>query len=235
MKRLGLVLVILFCGSLPLLAQSFEWTERPETLQATLGQSVRFPIRLRNTTDKPQYYVIRKVQSDLGSQQKGYFCMDDECQDPMVDQIVRKLEPGETMLGVYFTVETGFLTTVNVLRFEVFARTSPNQAMEHTLTLAIEEKPTKSLVFQSRDITINDVYPNPVVDQAFIDYRIHNETIKAKVTIHNILGSAVGAYDMPSSETRVKISAEDLSSGVYFYTVYLDNVGILTHKLVVRK
>jgi len=74
-----------------------------------------------------------------------------------------------------------------------------------------------------------------VVDQAFIDYRIHNETLKAKVVIHNILGSPVGNYELPAMENRVKIQADEYTSGVYFYTVYLDNVGVVTRKMVVRK
>ena len=59
--------------------------------------------------------------------------------------------------------------------------------------------------------------------------------LKAKVVIHNILGSPVGHYDLPVFETKVKIQAEELTAGVYFYTVYLNNVGVLTRKLVVRK
>jgi hypothetical protein len=99
----------------------------------------------------------------------------------------------------------------------------------------VGEKGTKSLVFQSKDITIHDVYPNPVSDMAFIDYTIHNEAIKAKVVIHNILGRTMNETDLPTSETRIKIQAEELATGIYFYTLYLDNDGVLTRKMIVRK
>ena len=131
--------------------------------------------------------------------------------------------------------ETGFVTTINALRYEVFPRGNPALGIEHAFSIAVDEKPAKSLVFQSKDIIVHDIYPNPVVDQASIDYRIYNEMLKAKVVIHNILGSPVGHYDLSAFETKVKIQAEELTSGVYFYTVYLDNVGVLTRKLVVRK
>ncbi|MBY0435256.1 MAG: T9SS type A sorting domain-containing protein, partial [Cyclobacteriaceae bacterium] len=107
--------------------------------------------------------------------------------------------------------------------------------IEHSFSLSVDEKPGKSLVFQSKDITIHDVYPNPVVDQAFIDYKVHTESMKAKVVVHNILGSPVGNYELPSFENKIKIPVDDFASGVYFYTVYLDNVGVLTRKLIVRK
>ena len=161
--------------------------------------------------------------------------MDEDCFDASIDQVTRKLEAGESINTLYFTVETGFITMQNSIKFEVFPKSNPTQAMEHSLGLSIEEKVSKNFVFQSRDITVHDVYPNPVIDQAFIDYKLHNETMKAKVVVHNILGSAVGAYEMPVFENRVKVQAEELTSGVYFYTVYVDNIGVLTRKLVVRK
>ncbi|MBK8291991.1 MAG: T9SS type A sorting domain-containing protein [Flammeovirgaceae bacterium] len=91
------------------------------------------------------------------------------------------------------------------------------------------------MLFQSKDITIHDVYPNPVQDHAFIDYQLHNENVKAKLVIHNILGRPLDEYELNSSETRAKIQTEEYTSGIYFYTLYLDNNGILTRKLIIRK
>jgi hypothetical protein len=234
MKRF--LLILLFCAAgVVAFSQSVEWMDRQESIQAGVGQNVRIPIKIRNTTEKTQFYVIKKAQADLGSNQKGYFCLGDDCLDAGIDQFTKKLEPGEVLSNLYFQVETGILTTVNSLRFEVFPRGNPQIGVEHAVSLSIDEKPAKSIVFQSKELTIHDVYPNPVTDQAFIDYRIHGEMIKAKVVIHNILGSSVGQYELPVFESKIKIQAEDLTPGVYFYTVYLDNVGVLTRKLVVRK
>jgi len=73
------------------------------------------------------------------------------------------------------------------------------------------------------------------MDQAYIDYRLHNEMLKAKLVLHNVLGKSMGDFELPSSETLVKIPTDELAPGVYFYTIYLNNSGILTRKLVVRK
>lgn len=230
-----LVLFVLVLVSTLSWAQGVEWIERQESYQAGFGQTIRIPIRLKNSSDKSQIFVVRKSQSDLGSNQRGYFCLGEDCSDPSQDQFLRKIEPGETLTNLYYVVETGLVVAVNSFRFEVFSRGNPAIVLEHSISLAVEEKPAKSLVFQSKDITIHDVYPNPVSDQATIDYRIHNESIKAKVVIHNILGSPVGHYDLSVFESKVKIQSDELTSGVYFYTVYLNDVGVLTRKLVVRK
>lgn len=213
-----------------------EWIERHENHQAGLGKNARIPIRLKNTSDKPQQFIIRRAVQELQSNQKAYFCLGDDCLDPLTDQITKRLEPGESLLNLFFVVETGLLSATHSFRIEAFPKGSPQMIQDYTFSLSVEEKSSRSFVFQSRDITVHDLYPNPVTDQqAHIDYRLTDEAIKAKVVIHNILGSPVGEYELPAFESRVKIRTEDLSSGVYFYTVYLDNIGVMTRKLVVRK
>jgi hypothetical protein len=216
-------------------AQSLEFIDRQDTYLAAVGETINIQLRIKNTTDKAQIYVIRKVYSDMGSTQKGYFCIGKDCLEQGMDEFTKRLEPGEVLEGLAYTVETGMVTGQNSFKFEVFPRGNASAAVEHNVAVNVEEKRAKALVFQSKDITIHDVYPNPVSDLAFIDYTIHNEQVKAKVVIHNILGRTMNETDLPTAETKIKIQADELTTGVYFYTLYLDNNGVLTRKLIVRK
>lgn len=232
--RLTITLLILSCMNV--YAQRPELVNKAETTyEAQLSQVLKIPIRIKNTSDKPQFYIIRKASGDLGGTQKGYFCLNDNCLEPSMEEFSKRIEPGQTIEGLYYTLETGLVTGQNNLRFEIFERGHVSESIEHAVTVSVDERKERSLVFQSRDITIHDVYPNPVLDYAFIDYRINNDNIKANVVIHNILGMPMGDYELPTYETRIKIHTEDLAPGVYFYTLYLDNDGVLTRKLIVRK
>jgi hypothetical protein len=233
MKTIVLLLLSLCCCRA--WAQSFEWVDRQESFQTGLTETLRIPIKIKNTSDKVQYYVIRKAASDLGGTQKGYFCIDKNCFEPSIDEFSKRVDPGEIINNIYYVLETGLVTGQNNVKFEVFPKGFPGELIEHHINIAIDEKSAKTLVFKSKDITIHDVYPNPASEQAFVDYQIHNETIKAKVVIHNILGSPVGNYELPTYDLKVKIQIDDLPSGIYFYTIYLDNDGVLTRKLIVRK
>jgi len=124
MKRFVFILLLLSAG-LSGLAQGVEWTDRQDSYQVGLGQTIRIPIRIKNTSDKAQFFVIRKTHGDLGSNQKGYFCLGDECLDPSLDQFSKKIEPGETLSNLYYTVEAGLVTTFNSVRFECFPRGNP--------------------------------------------------------------------------------------------------------------
>jgi hypothetical protein len=228
---------LLFWGSLVLTevawAQNFELVDKQDSYQATFGQLVKIPLKIKNNTDKSQFYIIRKVRSDLSESQKGYFCLENNCLEPSIVEFSKRIDPGE-VINLYYTVESGLMPAQNNLKFEIYPKGSTTDGIEHNVSLAVEEKTQRS-IYQSRDITIHDVYPNPVQDLAIIDYKINSELIKAKIVMHNVLGRPLGDYELPYEETRIKIQMDDLPSGVYFYTLYINNGGVLTRKIMVRK
>lgn len=229
------IIIVLLILSLPGLAQNFDLLDKQENFQAGIGETLRIPLKIKNTSEKAQFYIIRKIQSDFSSTQKGYFCLDKKCLESSVNEFSKRIEPGETIQQLVYTVESGLLSGQNSVRFQVFPKGNPQEMTEYSVSIAISEKTEKPVLFQSKDITIQDVYPNPVQDHAFIDYRIHNENVKAKLIIHNILGKPMNEFALPTSETHVKLQTEEFTSGIYFYTLYLDNNGVLTRKLIVRK
>ena len=235
MKFRLLLVVLALLGSLSVRSQSFELIDRHENYSAGISQTIRIPLKIKNKSDKAQFFVVRLQGNELSETQKGYFCLDKVCLEPGINEFSKKIEAGSTLDGLQYVLETGLVVGQYPIKFEIFAKGNINTLTEHPIMVSIEERATKSLVFQSKDITIHDIYPNPVNDQAFIEYKLHNEVIKAKIVLHNILGSAVNDLNLPFTETKVKMDANELSPGVYFYTVYLDNIGILTRKLIVRR
>lgn len=232
MKRWPLLFVSLILV-LTAHAQNFELVDRQDTYQATFSQLIKVPLKIKNNTDKPQFYVIRKVRGDLGESQKGYFCLDNNCLEPAIVEFSKRIEPEET-INLYYTVESGLAPAQNSLKFEIFPKGSPAEGIEHNVSIAVEERIQRSL-YQSKEITIHDVYPNPVQDQAIIDYKISNDQIKAKIVLHNVLGKQLGDYELSPEDVRIKIQTDELPSGVYFYTLYLNNNGVFTRKIMVRR
>lgn len=233
MKRCSLILPLVLFLAGTLSGQGIEIVDKQDTYQAAISETMQIPVRVRNSSDKPQTVIIRKAPSEASGFQKGYFCLGRNCLVQSVEEFVRRIEPGET-LDLYYTLETGLVTGPANLRFEISTKGTLH-TVDHNVNVQIDENREVAFVFQSRDITIHDVYPNPVVDQAFIDYRIHNESVKAKVVIHNILGRTMNETDLPVYESKIRLQTEELPTGIYFYTLYLDNDGVLTRKLIVRK
>lgn len=233
MKVWGLIICLSMASLLK--AQQFQLPDIQESFQTVVGETLRIPIKITNQSDKALFYIIRRVQGDLGESQKGYFCLDKNCLETSFSEFSKRVEPGETIQQLAFVLESGLIASQHAIKFQIFPKGNPAEMQEFTVSVNVHERSEKPVLFHSKEITIQDVYPNPVQDHAFIEYRIHNENIKAKLTIHNILGKPMDEFELPTSETRVKLQTEEYTSGIYFYTLYLDNNGVLTRKLIIRK
>jgi hypothetical protein len=214
-------------------AQNFELVDHQENFQAFVNQVIRIPLKIKNNSDKAQFYIVRKTRGDLGESQKGYFCIDNNCLEASIVEFSKRVEPGET-LNLSYTVESGLQSAQNSFKFEVFPKGNPSDAIEQAVNLVVDERVQRSL-YQSKDITIHDVYPNPVQDQAIIDYKINSDLIKVKIVLQNVLGRPMGEYELSEADTRIKIQTDDLPPGIYFYTLYIDHNGVFTRKIMVRR
>src|SRR6185369_16993563 len=75
-------------------AQSFELIDRQESYVAGFSQLVRIQLKIRNNSDKAQFYTIKKTRSDLSETQKGYFCLDSKCLESSIAEFSKKIEAG---------------------------------------------------------------------------------------------------------------------------------------------
>ena len=225
-----------FCfASLELLGQSFEVGEVQEIYRGYIGETVKVPLRFTNTTPRALTLVIRRVSANLGGTQKNYFCPGDDCLDQRVEDFIFRLEPNESLTDFEIGLDAGLANGVSSVKYLVFNRYNSSDSIEIDLNFAVEERSTKLDIFTHPQIILHDVYPNPVVDYAFVNYDLLNPETDAKIIIHNILGNMIDEYDLPASENKVKIRAESMNAGIYFYTLYLDNEGVVTRKLIVKK
>ncbi|MFZ9980908.1 MAG: T9SS type A sorting domain-containing protein [Cyclobacteriaceae bacterium] len=230
----GWLFTFALAGFLSSYGQAFEVIPVPETIIGTTGQSIKIPIQIKNTGDKPQVYTIRLSENDLKVGQKGYFCQSGTCLNEEIREISRRIEAFSSIQDLYYIIETGLVTGQNQLVFEAGIKgTGSDQDLP--VTVMIDEKQPRNVVFKSPDLLVHEIYPNPSSSVAYVDYELYNDKKSAKILIHNILGTPLGEQELPANDTRTKILTEDLSPGIYFYTVYLDNEGLITRKMVVRR
>jgi hypothetical protein len=234
MKKVLLLVIFTLAGFMTF-SQGFEIVSLQESYKGTIGEMIKAPIRFKNTSDKPITLIVRKVSSQIGSTQKNFLCLDLNCIDQRADDHMVKIEAGQTLSSLQVALEAGLVASISSVKYIAYNKSNPSQSIEFEVNFAVEEKPKKQSIYTSKLITIKDVYPNPVVDHALVDYKILNDQIKAKIIIHNILGNNQGEYELSSAENLLRIPTEVLSEGIYFYTLYINDEGVLTCKIVVRK
>lgn len=234
MKKILQLLLLLVLG-LDLSAQSFEVGGLQDSYKGFIGETIKVPLSFRNTSARPVSIVIRKAGSVIGTSQKNYFCLDGNCLDQRVEDYSIRIEPGQTLSALQIALESGLIPGVSNVRYFAYNRHNPTEQVELDLSFVVDEKPVRQNIYTSPHITIQDVYPNPSSDYADVDYQILGEPVKAKIVLHNVLGTPIGEYELSSSENKVKIRTEDLKEGVYFYTLYVDREAVITQKLVVNR
>ena len=233
--RLLLRLVFLSLLAFEVTAQTFEVGPIQDVYKGYIGETVKVPLRFTNHTDKPITLIIRKTSASLGGTQKNYFCLDDNCLDQRVEDVMVRIEPRQTITSFQIALEAGLANGISSVKYVVFNRQNTTENIEVDLNFSVEERTSKEDIYASNHIVLHDVYPNPVVDYAFVNYDLLNDAMEAKIIIHNILGNPIEEYSLPATENRVKIRADAMDAGIYFYTLYLDNEGVITRKLIVKK
>lgn len=215
--------------------QGFEVLPLQESYKGQIGELLKVPIRFKNTSDKTITLIIRKAGGELGSTQRSFFCFDNNCLDQKIEDYILKVEPGQTLTNFQVALDAGLSAGESSVQYVVFNKSQPGQLLEFTLNYSVEEKSEKPNIYDSRFITLHDVYPNPVTDNATVVYKILNDRVSARIRLHNLLGNVVADYELSPADTQLRLRVDDLSEGIYFYTLYLEGESVVTRKLIIKK
>ena len=79
---------------------------------------------------------------------------------------------------------------------------------------------------------LSNAYPNPANNIVNFDVEMQNFA-SASIAIYNMMGQEVIRQDV--NDTHVSINVSDLTDGIYFYSLIVNNETVKTNKLVISK
>jgi hypothetical protein len=100
--------------------------------------------------------------------------------------------------------------------------------------IIVEYSISKGTLQDIPDYTLSEAYPNPAIHYSKLDYDIPRNTMESKIIIRSILGSIVKEYLLEGESGTLKIHTDNLSGGIYFYSLLIDDEIKITRKLVVK-
>ena len=236
MKFRSIIVLILVAVSTAAWGQSFE-VSNDNSFSGQIGKEIPGELAIRNLTETPILIGIKRVESTIGTGQQTWFCINDNCYEPETEEAPVSIEiaPGETFRGFRSVLSAGLGQGYSTVKYIVYDKRNPSNEFPLEVNYSVTDHSEVSALFSSRQLILNDVYPNPVSDFAIVDYAILDPESEAKIVIHSVLGSIIGEYKLQPLETNLKINAGTFNPGVYFYTLYIENDGVMTRKLIVRK
>ena len=216
--------------------QNFDVSQQLQ-FSGRIGEEIEGTIVITNTSSEVINLGILRLESTIGTGQKSRFCVNNECQEDEVEGVPLRIQigPGQSFDGFKSILTAGLGEGYSVIKYLIYDRNNTGHEVEVEVNYTVTDQQTKKHLFSSKEFILNDVYPNPVSEFAIVDYAILNPETEAKIVIHSVLGSVIGEYKLQPLETNLTIKANTFNPGVYFYTLYIENDGVMTRKLIVRK
>ncbi|MDZ7743810.1 MAG: T9SS type A sorting domain-containing protein [Bacteroidota bacterium] len=80
---------------------------------------------------------------------------------------------------------------------------------------------------------ISNAYPNPANAEVSFDLNLEMVQADVQLIISNILGATVKSVNVSGKSGRIKINTSDLESGLYMYSIMIDQKIIKSDKLII--
>src|SRR5688572_915085 len=126
-----LIACILISGVLK--AQNFELSGLQDSYKGSIGDLIRAPLLLKNNTEKPITLIIRKVDTQIGSTQKNFFCVDNNCLDQRTEDYIVKVEPGQTLQNFSIGLEAGLVEGFSAVKYLIYNKSNPAESRQFEL------------------------------------------------------------------------------------------------------
>jgi hypothetical protein len=217
-------------------AQKIQLIDAFEEINATSGSEINTKVKIKNISDEPVRLAVSVINSELASSQSVSLCYNGNCLDEHSNNLdIITIAPGATVSDLELRFTAGLDESESNVEYLFVNLDNPREVTAHTFNYKVRSASPNGIMYTGNGISVSNVYPNPVVDFATIDFTMENTFEDAKIVFYNVLGDKMLDIPLNRLESSIKIPADGLKVGVYFYTLYLDNKGVVTKKLIVRK
>lgn len=217
-------------------AQKIQLVDAFDEMTATSGSDINSKLIIKNTSDKAVRLAISVINSELAASQAVSLCYQGNCLDDMGNNLdLISIDPGVSVNDLELRFSAGLDESESSIEYLFVDIDNPREALTHTFNYKVRSASPNGIMYTDNGIRVSNAYPNPVMDYATIDFTMENTLGDAKIVFYNVLGDKTLDIPLNRSESSIKIPTENLNVGVYFYTLYLNNKGVVTKKLIVRK
>ncbi|MBC7865158.1 MAG: T9SS type A sorting domain-containing protein [Bacteroidia bacterium] len=133
-------------------------------------------------------------------------------------------------IGFHVTFKPSMIVGVRTVRFTFYDNANTTDSVNyiinyHITAVGVAETDTKSFNF-------SNAYPNPATSVATIKYDFSVQA-KTKIKLYNAVGSLVKEFKIEDQNGKLNINTDELSNGLYFYSLIVNDKVTGTKKLIV--
>jgi hypothetical protein len=178
--------------------------------------------------------VSRKVISEVPGSE-NVFCWT-QCYTPMVSVSpdVETIQAGATNSMFYGDYSANGFAGKTTIRYSFFRVNSAAPDSVHATIVYDASRTTgvKKAFDASNALSLPS--PNPANDMTTIGYTLPANARNSKIKLYNAIGGLVKEISLSDKQGALMLVTSGLPSGIYFYTLQVDNRSLTTKKLVVK-
>ena len=176
-----------------------------------------------------------RITIDTVPGSQNYFCWE-QCYEPptSISPTTITLAPGARMDQFYADYKPNGTVGVSTLAYCFYDDANPVDSVCATVRFTSSGVGIQD-VFMGNESGVSESFPNPAKTIAKINYALAAGWQKAELTVYSMLGSKVKKVNLKEDQGTLKLNVADLPSGMYFYTLVVDNKDISTKKMLVTK
>ncbi len=187
-----------------------------------------------------RYDIVLNAVASTSTIADAYFCFGGNCYGSNVTLSLQSLTltPGQSAseLQGSYNMLTADLDEASAVGYSFIKYTVFNTAnVSDSVQISIKyNAPAGVSELNNNALSSFEIFPNPATELTFLKVN-SQKAMDAKVIVYNALGAIVSEQPVIISEgkNKLEISVNDLSSGVYFAQIRMEN-GAVTKKLVVK-
>jgi len=194
-----------------------------------------FEAIFNNLTDVGANIKVIRNEISIVEGTVNSFCWD-LCFPPFVDTsgnfiyIPAGGQSEEAAFSAHFEIHDAI--GISVIEYTFYNMDNPDENVK--IVVNFDTSPTAISENLHDNIWVSDVYPNPATSFVKIDYKLPREVEAAGIKIVNLLGSVVKEQLIDTQNSSVQIDINDINSGIYFYSLFVNGEVFSTKKLIVR-
>lgn len=178
---------------------------------------------------------VMRITEDTVPGTDNYFCWE-QCYEPpvSVSPTTMSIAPGQRIDQFYADYKPNGIDGASALTYCFYDDANEADSVCVTVRFLITQVGIED-VFGTNESAVSSAYPNPAKDVVKINYGLKAGWNKAEVVVYSMLGSKVREIDLTEDQGTLKMNVSSLPSGMYFYSLMVDDKAISTKKMLVTK
>jgi hypothetical protein len=192
---------------------------------------------VKNTSSTEKIVRVERIATNLTSGHITYFCWDD-CFAPNGTISGNDTIPagGTTSIFISYLIPNS-INGNSTVTYKYYDVNNPNDStiQQFAYNVSTTTSTVEKTVLAKSISEVSAAYPNPASQYTRIDYDLSTSAREASIKFYNILGSEIRKVDLQGRQGSVSIDLDNMSEGMYLYSLVVNGKTVSTKKFIVKK